>query len=84
MAWAAFSWIWWLIGFVLITNVGAIEIVRLPDAVVPLRYEVTLLPVIEENIRLCGHVWIDMAIKTATNTVNLHALKLVCHLVRLC
>jgi len=45
---------------------------RLPDAVSPVNYELTLLPVIEDNPRLCGHVWINVTVHSSTNVIVLH------------
>lgn len=69
------KWLKWLLCF-MVADSAAIQVSRLPTAVVPLRYEVTLLPVIEGNARLCGHVWIDLSIQATTNLVILHALNL--------
>lgn len=69
-------WISGLLFAFFITNSSAVRIARLPEAVVPLRYEVTLLPVIEENARLCGHVSIELAVKKPTYEVVLHAFNL--------
>ncbi len=45
---------------------------RLPDAISPVNYQLTLLPVIEDKPRLCGHVWINVTVHSSTNVIVLH------------
>ncbi|XP_057367851.1 thyrotropin-releasing hormone-degrading ectoenzyme-like [Daphnia carinata] len=45
----------------------------LPVIVTPIHYRLTLLPVLEDNPRLCGHVWIDVKARAETNLIVLHA-----------
>jgi hypothetical protein len=45
---------------------------RLPNAISPVNYQLTLLPVIEDKPRLCGHVWINVTVETPTNVIVLH------------
>ena len=45
---------------------------RLPNAISPVNYQLTLLPVIEDKPRLCGHVWINVTVETPTNVIILH------------
>lgn len=52
------------------------ESIRLPQLVTPLNYKLTLLPIFEDNPRLCGHVWINVTVLTATDTLVLHALNI--------
>lgn len=46
---------------------------RLPEIVTPVHYRLALLPVIESNPRLCGHVWIDVIARMTTSIIMLHA-----------
>lgn len=45
---------------------------RLADTITPIHYQLTLLPVIEEKPRLCGHVWINVIANSSTNVIVLH------------
>lgn len=49
------------------------NIVQLPEIITPIHYQLTLLPILEDNIRLCGHVWIDVTARMETNLILLHA-----------
>lgn len=58
------------------TVVKSSNVARLPDHVTPQRYQLTLLPVLERDERLCGHVWIDIAVSQPTKSIVLHAVNL--------
>ena len=49
---------------------------RLPAIIRPSSYRITLFPVLEQNERLCGHVWIDLTVVKAANFVLLNAVDL--------
>lgn len=49
----------------------------LPVIVSPIHYRLTLLPVLQDNPRLCGHVWIDVKARVETNLIVLHASELI-------
>ena len=49
------------------------RIERLPEIVTPVHYRVAVLPIIESNQRLCGHVWIDVVARMTTSIIMLHA-----------
>lgn len=49
---------------------------RLPQQINPHSYRLTLLPIFEDNPRLCGHVWINVTVLEATSTIVLHALNI--------
>ena len=46
---------------------------RLPGIIKAENYRITLFPIIEENQRLCGHVWIDFTALRISNVILLHA-----------
>ena len=46
---------------------------RLTRFMRPIQYRVTLLPILEENPRLCGQVWIDLETLRDTNVIQLNA-----------
>lgn len=50
--------------------------IRLPQLVAPLSYKLTLLPIFEDNPRLCGHVWINVTVLAPTYAIVLHALNI--------
>lgn len=52
------------------------NLVQLPMIVSPIHYRLTLLPILEDNPRLCGHVWIDVKARTETNMIVLHSSEL--------
>lgn len=52
---------------------AAENIVQLPHIVTPISYQLTILPVLENNPRLCGHVWIDIVAHLETGMIILHA-----------
>lgn len=59
------------------SNIVAPEnIIQLPLIVTPIQYQLTILPVLEDNARLCGHVWIDVKAELETNMIILHAVDL--------
>lgn len=45
---------------------------RLPESVIPVHYQLTLLPLIEDEPRLCGHVWINVTAQSPTDLIVLH------------
>lgn len=56
---------------------GIAALFRLPESVSPRNYQVTLIPVMERDERLCGHVWIDIDVHHPTKEIVLHAANLV-------
>jgi hypothetical protein len=55
---------------------SAENLVQLPTIVSPIHYRLTLLPILEDNPRLCGHVWIDVKARSETNMIILHSSEL--------
>jgi hypothetical protein len=49
------------------------NIVQLPEIISPIHYRVTLLPILERDARLCGHVWVDFVAQMSTTMLVLHA-----------
>ena len=56
--------------------ISAENLVQLPIIVSPIHYRLTLLPILEDNPRLCGHVWIDVKARSETNILVLHSSEL--------
>jgi len=52
-------------------------LIRLPESVIPVHYQLTVIPVMEQDQRLCGHVWIHISVLQPTKTVILHASELI-------
>lgn len=49
------------------------NLVQLPEVVSPIHYRLTLLPILDNNPRLCGHVWIDVTARMETTMIIFHA-----------
>ena len=49
------------------------NIVQLAEIISPIHYRVTLLPILERDPRLCGHVWVDFVAQMSTTMMVLHA-----------
>lgn len=60
----------------IVTIVAPENITPLPFIVKPIHYQLTIVPVLEENARLCGHVWIDVQAELETSMIILHAVDL--------
>lgn len=43
-----------------------------PPLVIPIHYDIALLPILARNPRLCGHVYIDIEARNSTNVVILN------------
>jgi hypothetical protein len=56
--------------------ISAENLVQLPIIVSPIHYRLTLLPILEDDSRLCGHVWIDVKARSETNIILLHSSEL--------
>lgn len=54
-------------------SASAENLTPLPKIVTPNHYQLTLLPILEDSPRLCGHVWIDVTARMETNMIILHA-----------
>lgn len=66
---------WTLLVVLLWTLAGvssAEEVYRIPSALSAHHYDVTLLPILKANPRLCGHVWITMTTTLPTSLVVAH------------
>ncbi len=50
---------------------------RLPDVVTPNHYQITLLPILDKDPRLCGHVWITVTVQYPTKAIILNAFQLI-------
>ena len=50
---------------------------RLPSFVTPIHYDLTLLPVLENNPKLCGHVWINVKAQETSQFIVLNAASIV-------
>lgn len=57
-------------------------LVRLPESVIPVHYQLTVIPVLEQDQRLCGHVWIHISVLQPTRTLILHASELILRRIR--
>ena len=52
---------------------AAENVVQLPTIVSPTHYRLTLLPILDNTPRLCGHVWIDVTARMETSMMIFHA-----------
>lgn len=57
-----------------------IESERLPKTIVPVHYDLAILPILINNPRLCGHLLLDFEVSSSilspTNTITLHGVEL--------
>ncbi len=50
-----------------------IEGQRLPQTIIPLHYDLALIPILANNPRLCGHLYLDFEALTWTNFITIHS-----------
>ena len=63
------NFIWMVLAY---TMFGSVSSQRLPSKILPIHYNITLLPVLD-NPRLCGHVSIDFKATESVNVIEMHA-----------
>lgn len=63
--------VWLIVSFTLLIH-GQ----ELNPSVIPLHYDVVLLPILNRNPRLCGHVYIDVEARNTTNVIRFHGAEL--------
>lgn len=73
---------WWLplLRFVFLVPTCAqliVEDVRLPQIATPNHYHLTILPIFEDNPRICGYVWINVTVIYPTTAIVLNAVNII-------
>lgn len=62
--------------FVIVELARQVSSQRLVATVTPFSYDVILLPILTKSPRLCGHVYLDVEARNATNLIHFHAVDL--------